>query len=151
LAQRTRAAAGTLPRLADATAAVLPAFGGHAAVAGAGPTPRPVPFSRLTLTAQLAVLAQPVERSWNLCAPLNPHLPAWRERAQAGDLQPASWPKAADRWLNGEAYARKFARVLGAKPRAKSGPRPAESAQAEFIRRKLKSENLFPLLWARQT
>jgi glycosyltransferase involved in cell wall biosynthesis len=45
--------------------------------------PGPVPFSRLTLTAQLEILAQPARESWERCAPLNPFLGPWRERAAA--------------------------------------------------------------------
>ena len=102
-----------------------------------GRKPRPVPLSRLTLTAQLEVLAQPVERSWELCVPLNPQLPKWREHAQAGRLESASWPKAAERWLSGEAYARQFQNVLKRHSRSTPNPGSAVAAQAEFIRRKL--------------
>jgi glycosyltransferase involved in cell wall biosynthesis len=116
-----------------------------------GRKPRPVPFSRLTLTAQLEVLAQPVQRSWDLCAPLNPHLPEWRARAQADNLERAAWPKAAERWLSGEAYARQFQRLLKSESRTKPNSEPSLRLQTEFIGRKLKSECLFPLLWATET
>lgn len=124
---------------------------GRPVVLAAGDTPQPVPFSRLTLTAQLEVLAQPLSRSWELCAPLNPWLPLWRRRVQAGTLEPTSWPPLAEAWLSGPAYARRFA-ALAQRP-AKAAPNPDASgaAQATFIRQKLAAANLFPLLWSRQT
>jgi glycosyltransferase involved in cell wall biosynthesis len=108
---------------------------------------RPVPFSRLTLTAQLEVLAQPLEQSWARCAGLNPFLRTWRQRAGAGRWGTSAWPPTAARWLSGPAYARRF--LSFAPPRCLRRPRPGAShaAQAEFLRRKLRGENLYPLLW----
>mgnify|MGYP001221624070 FL=1 len=91
------------------------------------------------------------ERSWTLCAPLNPHLPEWRRRAQAGKLRSSPWPKTAERWLGGAAYARRFQRLLQDIPDPAPDPNRGPKAQTEFIRRKLQSEHLFPLLWALQT
>jgi glycosyltransferase involved in cell wall biosynthesis len=111
--------------------------------------PQPTPFSRLTLSAQLEVLAQPVSRSWRCCAPLNPFLIEWRRRAETGQLAVTPWPRSADRWLSGEAYARRFARaaakVAGRLPR----PQAAWAAQEDFIRWKLSPRFLHPLLWSR--
>src|SRR5262249_15186950 len=72
---------------------------------------RPVPFSRLTLTAQLEVLSQPVARSWDLCTPLNSFLIPWRQRAQGGKLQVTPWPSRAANWLSGRAYAERFVKA----------------------------------------
>lgn len=127
------------------------AWAGAPWLSSTGSQPRPAPFSRLTLTAQLEVLAQPAERSWTLCAPLNLQLPEWRRRAQAGKLQSSPWPKTAERWLGGEAYARRFQGLLQDIPAPAPDPNRGSKAQTEFIRRKLRSEHLFPLLWALQT
>ena len=109
--------------------------------------PQPVPFSRLTLAAQLEVLAAPLDDSWQLCAPLNPLLVEWRRFALKSRLQLTPWPRRADEWLSGPAFAARLARIaargLGAKPRHGSGL----AAQRQFIREKLGAENLFPLLW----
>ena len=70
-------------------------------------------FSRLTLTAQLEVLARPVEHSWAACVALNPFLEAWRRRAATGRLRVTAWPRAADRWLSARAYANRFLNLLG--------------------------------------
>jgi hypothetical protein len=114
-------------------------------------TPEPVPFSRLTLTAQLEVLAQPAGESWERCAPLNPFLVAWRKRARAGRLQTSRWPARARDWLSGPAYARRWVegvqRECGQAPDAAS----AIAAQREFIAWKLGAEYLYPLLWAKET
>jgi hypothetical protein len=108
-------------------------------------------FSRLTLTAQLEILAVPAEATWRLCAPLNPFLPGWRKLAARGQLATTTWPETADAWLSGPAYARRFAKIA----RSASGQAPADgaanAAQEQFIRMKVASENLFPLLWANDT
>lgn len=121
------------------------------AVLAAGKEPLPVPFSRLTLTAQLEVLARPVERSWERCLPLNPFLKLWRKRAASGTLEATPWPRQAQQWLGGRAYARRFLslipRLSGRAPRPGAG----QAAQAEFLRQKLRAEYLYPLLWNPQT
>jgi hypothetical protein len=57
--------------------------------------PRPIPFSRLTIRAQLEILAHPPGDSWGECASLNPDLPGWRERAGRGGLLPSTGLSAA--------------------------------------------------------
>lgn len=124
---------------------------GKPAVLAAADGPGPVPFSRLTLTAQLEVLAQPVERSWKVCLPLNPFLKRWRERAAAGRLESSPWPRGAERWLGGRAYARRFLKL--APPLLARTPRggASQAAQMEFLRLKLRAQNLYPLLWSSRT
>lgn len=117
-----------------------------------GPRPPPcVPFSRLTLTAQLEVLAAPAEESWSACAPLNPFLTTWRRRAAAGALRVPPWPPTAARWLGPEAYARRFLRLLRLR-----APRPptldsALAAQEAFLGRVLAADHQYPLLWQSET
>ena len=124
---------------------------GKPAVLAAGEEPCPVPFSRLTLTAQLEVLAQPVEQSWERCLPLNPFLKKWRERAAAGALESSPWPPGAARWLGGRAYARRFLALVP--PLLSRAPRAgaSQAAQAEFLRLKLGAQNVYPLLWNSRT
>ena len=109
--------------------------------------PRAVPFSRLTLVAQLEVLAHPAEFSWKLCAPLNPYLVSWRKRAAAGTLLASQWPRGAAQWLGGEAYGRHIARLLSGSPRDSVGPEASVAAADEFVRAKLAGGNQYPLLW----
>jgi hypothetical protein len=122
-------------------------FVGEPALLDAGPEACPVPFSRLTLSAQLEVLAQPLERSWELCSALNRFLKPWRDRAESGRLQPSLWPRTAKRWLSGPAYARGFLRLLEAAPETRPRKDAAQAVQREFLRRKLRAENVYPLLW----
>lgn len=107
----------------------------------------PVPFSRLTLTAQLELLSVPPEVSWAACAELNLLLKKWRYLAQAGTLREARWPTKATRRLEPGAYAECWRELL-----ARRVPRPAKSAgrqaQAEFIRARVAADNLYPLLWS---
>jgi glycosyltransferase involved in cell wall biosynthesis len=124
---------------------------GKPAVLAAGSQPCSVPFSRLTLTGQLEVLAQPVEQSWEQCAMLNPFLKTWRERAAAGQLQSSPWPRSAARWLGGHAYARRFLALV---PPLFSETPPAsasQAAQSALLRNKLRAENIYPLLWNLRT
>lgn len=107
----------------------------------------PVPFSRLTLTAQLEVLSQPVERSWNRCAPLNPFLEKWREQASAKQLAVTPWPRSASKWISGGAFARRFLGLVPSRVSRVPPPNASRAAQAEFVRAKLRAENLYPLLW----
>ncbi|MBI4625412.1 MAG: glycosyltransferase [Verrucomicrobia bacterium] len=108
----------------------------------------PVAFSRLTLTAQLQVLAHAPEDSWARCAALNPLLRRWRSRAGAGALAASRWPHSAERWLGAAAYARRFAQLLHAAPGAVADDAPERIAD-EFFRAKLAWENQYPLLWSR--
>jgi hypothetical protein len=128
--------------------AVCRPWAGEPALLAARTVARPVPFSRLTLAAQLEVLAQPLDRSWDLCARLNPFLPAWKRRAVAGRLQITLWPRSAGRWLNGCSYARRFEQIVRATPQTAPPSESGNAAQEEFIRARLGSEHLFPLLWA---
>ncbi|HVR34671.1 MAG TPA: glycosyltransferase [Methylomirabilota bacterium] len=115
-----------------------------------GGEPHAIPFSRLTLTAQLEVLRQPIEHSWSLCAPLNPFLARWRAKAARAALPITRWPGHADRWLSGAAYASTFELILALTRSPERSGDPVR-AQQEFIRAKLKQDNLFPLLWDRLT
>ncbi|MDI1249444.1 MAG: hypothetical protein PSV13_11320 [Lacunisphaera sp.] len=115
----------------------------------AGATARPVPFSRLTLVAQLEVLANPAEQSWAACAPLNSFLPAWRERAALGRLAVSPQPRGAMHWLGERAYARHFSALLHARPARAPSPTAGAAAAAEFFRAKLAGANQYPLLWTR--
>ena len=124
---------------------------GKPALLAAGETPCPVPFSRLTLTAQLEVLAQPVEQSWARCAPLNPFLKRWRRRATAGQLRVSPWPRSASRWLGGRAYARRFFALVPSPPVRPPRKGVSQAAQAEFLRQKLRTEWLYPILWNSRT
>lgn len=110
--------------------------------------PVTVPFSRLTLTAQLEVLARPAAESWARCVGPNPWLAGWRERAAKGGLRPSGWPVGATRRLDGAAYARRFQRLLRVPPAAVPPPAAGLQAMAQFIREKLTGENLYPLLWS---
>lgn len=106
----------------------------------------PVPFSRLTLTAQIEVLSHPPGRSWAACQPLNPFLEDWRKRALSGQLGRAWMPARAQDDLGGRAYARRLASLLAVQPRKRLTARIASSAQEEFMQWKLGSEWLYPLL-----
>jgi glycosyltransferase involved in cell wall biosynthesis len=108
-----------------------------------------VPFSRLTLTAQLQVLAHPPRKSWEVCAPLNPFLEAWRRRAATGGLRVTSWPRTAKDWLGGKAYARRFFAALSSEPNRHRKLFSPMAVQSDFIRSKLDSQNLYPLLWSK--
>ncbi len=106
----------------------------------------PVAFSRLTLTAQLEVLAHPAEASWARCAPLNPALRRWRGRAETGTLAVSRWPSGAVRRLGAEAYGRGWAELVAIAPGTVADG-SAERIAEEFFRAKLAGENQYPMLW----
>lgn len=113
--------------------------------------PRPVPFSRLTLTAQLEVLSRPAAETWSACASLNPLLAHWRRLAASRKLSTTRWPPQARAWLGGAAYARRFHAALNqASDRAGRVFSPVR-LQAALIRRKLGAENSHPILWSART
>jgi len=125
------------------------AWAGVPLLVATGERPGAVPFSALTLTAQIEVLTQNVGDSWRLCAPLNPVLIGWRQRAATGMLGLTPWPRTADRWLSGWAYARRFRQIV-----RRGSPRPASvraalSVQEELVRLKLAQAHRYPLLWDR--
>jgi glycosyltransferase involved in cell wall biosynthesis len=114
-------------------------------------SPQPVPFSRLTLTGQLEVLAAPADLSWSRCAPLNPFLSIWKKRAAHERLQITPWPEQAAEWLSGPAYGRKLHEIASRQPAPAPDPKTGIAAQETFIREKLGGNHLFPLLWSRET
>jgi len=117
----------------------------------AGHPPASLAFSRLTLTAQLELLAMPPDESWAMCAPLNSFLKTWQSRAATRALQVTSWPAAATRRLGAEAYARRLLRLLRVRPRRPAASRPALVAQRAFLARALSAANQYPLLWQPDT
>lgn len=121
---------------------------GTPALLAAGATPSPVPFSRLTLAAQLEVLSQPPGDSWARCVRLSPFLKTWRERAATGRLKASPWPREAKRWLGGQAYVRRFLHLVPPLLVERPRPRASQAAQLEFLREKLRAEYLYPLLWS---
>src|SRR6266550_9191602 len=124
---------------------------GKPGVLAAKRQPAAVPFSRLTLTAQLEVLAQPIARSWDAGVKLNPFLETWQERAAAGRLQVSPWPRGVARWLSGENYGRRFRRACDAALHFAGKPADAAGCQQDFIGHKLRAKFLYPLLWSQTT
>jgi glycosyltransferase involved in cell wall biosynthesis len=109
--------------------------------------PSTVPFSRLTLDAQIEVLAHSSARSWELSAPLNRSLFIWRKRAAAGRLGITRWPHKADDWLSGQSYAERFLRIQQERPLSSPSVQNALDAQRDFFEKNLAAVNNYPLLW----
>ena len=106
-----------------------------------------MPFSRLTLDAQIEVLAQPAEQSWKLCAPLNGFLSVWKRRAGNEALQVTPWPRIANDWLSGESYAERFLKIRRQHPSSSPTVPDALAAQEDFFEKNLAAANSYPLLW----
>lgn len=108
---------------------------------GAG-TRAPLPFSRLTLAAQLEILSLPPAESWNAAAPCNPGL-----KAVAGSLmQAVEWPVETERLISPAACAARLLEAVRAMPETRLADREAVRAQEAFIVERLKPEFLYPLL-----
>lgn len=107
--------------------------------------PVPVPFSRLTLAAQLEILSKPIDLSWKFSGELNPWLREWRSQILAGEFRIESWPAKADQWLSPSAYGERFQSILA----APALPRPFApfSLQQAFVKLKGGATHSYPLLW----
>ena len=120
---------------------------GKPALLAAGNEPCPVPFSRLTLAAQLEILTCPIELSWDRCSALNRSLNTWRKRASAGRLETSPWPRSATRSLGGRRFAERLLEMMPTWRTEDPARDAGQAAQREFLRRKLRSDCLYPLLW----
>jgi hypothetical protein len=109
--------------------------------------PGPVPFSRLTVAAQMEVLAHPGESSFAVCAPLNPFLMNWRKLIQGGGLKPTAWPRQTERWLGGKAYAERFAKAADSARIQDESPDRKQKSQLEFVTSRLDLAHQYPILW----
>ncbi|HEY5812827.1 MAG TPA: glycosyltransferase, partial [Terrimicrobiaceae bacterium] len=110
----------------------------------------PVPFSRLTLTGQLEILAIAPEKSWAACTGRNPFLQDWRNLAQTGGLEPMKWPKRAEEAVGGGAYATRFWNAVGDISRRPLAARAVERAQHDSIAQRLKASFLYPILFGEE-
>jgi len=141
-------------RLFNEWRATLPAFARSRALQPpilAAKRPCAVPFSRLTLAAQLEVLAHPARTTWTACEPLNPFLNTWQKRASAAKLRVTSWPRTAKAWLGGEAYAQRFFGALASTANTRRKVFSPVNVQSDFIARKFDARNLYPLLWSKDS
>jgi len=100
-----------------------------------------VPFSRLTLAAQLEVLAIPPEESLAACRPSNP---GW-EQVENRQLIPMRFSARAARFLSPEAAAKRFA-TLASLPGQEIQKSAARQCQSDLIRESLNGDTYFPLL-----
>jgi hypothetical protein len=114
------------------------------------PDDQPVPFSRLTLTGQLEVLAIAPEESWAACMHGNPFLQAWRALAQTERLEPMQWPKHAEEAVGGTAYADRFWNAVADISNRPLGARVVERAQRDSIAQRLKANFLYPILFGEE-
>ena len=99
---------------------------------------RPVPFSRLTLDAQLEVLAVPAGESLAACSAWNPMLGALARES------PANWEGSAA--LSPAACAKRFLDCVADFPAARPSALQARDTQQAIILERLGKNFLFPLL-----
>lgn len=114
------------------------------------PSDQPVPFSRLTLTGQLEVLAIPSEQSWEACVRDNPLLRRWRALAQTGRLAPMQWPGDGEKNLGGPAYAARFWNAVASVSPGPLGAHAVEQAQRDSIAQRLQTSFLYPILFGQE-
>lgn len=105
----------------------------------------PVPFSRLTLSGQLEILAIPPEAAWVACRHLNPILQAWQN---AGPARLENHRPSPGRIHDARAFAREWLRIAANIPRQPPCPRAAAAAQKALAARALASDSLYPILLA---
>jgi glycosyltransferase involved in cell wall biosynthesis len=106
----------------------------------------PIPFSRLTLSAQLEVLAIPPEESWAASESFNSLLRKWRPLAASGSLIKTSWPAKADSRIGGSTYAERFFQATDLISLRPATAKAADRVQRDFIAQRLASDFLYPVL-----
>jgi len=111
------------------------------------PHDNPVPFSRLTLSGQLEVLAIAPEETWSACKNENPFLQSWRTSVQEGRLEAMEWPKSAQAVIGGGAYAAKFWKAIAQLSERPLGIHAVERAQRDSIAQRLGPHFLYPILF----
>lgn len=110
------------------------------------PEGKPLPFSRLTLAGQLEVLAQPADDVWKQCARWNPDLSRWKSEVASEEFAISAWPEGADDFISGPAYAERFWEAVGTiSPRSTAAE--CRSIHRKFIRERLGTEHLYPILF----
>jgi len=103
----------------------------------------PVPFSRLTLTAQLEILALPPDLTWNACKSHNPKLNRLRASGLTG-LEPTPGPKP-DVLHDATAFAREWLRIATSIPARPHAGGSAPAAQKALAGRALATSGFFPI------
>ena len=103
---------------------------------------RPVPFSRLTLDAQLEVLALPPDAAWAAALKFNPVLLHAFEQS----ANPPTQSAVARNALSPSACAARLLAAMESIPPEPVSHQQAAAAQRNFITERLRAEFLFPLL-----
>ncbi len=106
---------------------------------------RPVPFSRLTLEAQLEVLAAAPETSWELCRRWNPALRDMKAKLAAGGLPSDPVTDSMRDHLGTTVYAEAFWSLAAKAVRVSDDQ--AIGIQRGMLARRLNDEFIYPLLW----
>jgi glycosyltransferase involved in cell wall biosynthesis len=110
----------------------------------------PIPFSRLTLSGQLEVLAIAPEKSWEACKDVNPLLKYWRNLAKAGRLPAMQWPERAKAVIGEKAYAARFWKSVAEISGRPLGIHAVERAQRDSIAQRLGARFLYPILFGEE-
>ncbi len=108
----------------------------------------PLPFSRLTLSGQLEVLAHPSAEAWEQCARWNPDLSRWKKEIASGRFRVSPWPRRADGLIGGRAYARRFWAAIGRRSPVDVSAADCHATQRDFIRERLGTGTLYPILFS---
>lgn len=106
------------------------------------PSQSPVPFSRLTPTAQEEVLLHPPAQGWKTARAVNPTLAAMTEKAS----QSVAWPPGVEQFVSPEACASRLLEAIGTIPETPLDANEAIRTQNAFIAERLSSKFLYPLL-----
>lgn len=108
--------------------------------------PEPMPFSRLTLQAQFEVLSHPTHYSFEKCASLNPFISKLKNLADNDAFKPMELSPQTFEMLSVKKYAENFSSIINIKNHNVVDEQTPIRAQNEFIKKKLSSEFIYPLL-----
>lgn len=102
----------------------------------------PIPFSRLTLEAQLEILSLPPAESWRSAAACNPHL----LEIKKSSMQAVGWPAGTNDLLSPAACTARLLDAVRTMPAAGMAAQETVRTQEAFIVERLKPGFLYPLL-----
>lgn len=105
-------------------------------------TGAPIPFSRLTLDAQLEILSIPPAESWKAAASCNSGLPA----ALDSSRKAVEWPEKTDALISPAACAARLLEAVRTMTESRMTDHDAVRTQKAFIEERLKPEFLYPLM-----
>ncbi|MGC8828697.1 MAG: hypothetical protein ACP5K7_00700 [Verrucomicrobiia bacterium] len=105
---------------------------------------KPIPFARLTLSAQLEALTHSPQNSFKQCVKINPFLKPLAKKVASNSLELTRITENSLKWISLDIYAENFWKIVHSKPKPKANV--ADKLLTAFIKQKLSEKFIYPLL-----